>query len=230
MKWLLVLIFSPLLHAAENNGVLVQGSCEIKVVPDRGSVSFTSENQSKTQAAAVKLTNTQMNNLKEKIQKLKLADIELKTTNYNVYPVREYEKDHYVDKGTKASMTLEITTSEISRLGEAMGAASQAGIQNVGTMVTFLSLEKSQSEYLKCLDIASHDARKKAEQLAKKLDFSIGKVLSVIESPVTNQPTPQPHRGAMFAKSAMMDSVQAAPVEAGTQNFSTNIQVTFEIK
>lgn len=229
MKWLLVLIFSPTLLAAEARGVQVQGSCNIKVVPDRGSVSFTTENQSKDQKDAVKKTNTQMNDLKEKIQKLKLADVEFKTTNYNVYPVREYEKERYVDKGTKAAMTIEITTSEISRLGEAMVEASKAGIQNVGSMTTFLSLEKSQTEYLKCLDIASNDARKKAEQLAKKLGFSVGDVQSVIESPVQTGPTPYPER-AMFAKGAMMDSAPTVSVDAGTQNFSTNIQVTFDIK
>jgi hypothetical protein len=199
----------------------------MKVIPDRGTVSFTTENQTKDQQEAVKKTNSQMNDLKEKIQKLKLADIEFKTTNYSVYPVREYEKDHYVDKGTKASMTLEVTTSEIPRLGEAMVEASKAGIQNVGSMVTFLSLEKSQAEYLKCLDIASNDARKKADQLAKKLGFKIGDVLNVIETPAP-QSNHFPER-AMFAKGAMMD---AAPVsiEAGSQIFSTNILVTFDIQ
>ena len=227
MKWLLLLILSPVLFASETEGVQVQGSCQMKVIPDRGTVSFTTENQTKDQQEAVKKTNSQMNDLKEKIQKLKLADSEFKTTNYSVYPVREYEKDHYVDKGTKASMTLEVTTSEIPRLGEAMVEASKAGIQNVGSMVTFLSLEKSQAEYLKCLDIASNDARKKADQLAKKLGFKIGDVLNVIETPAP-QSNHFPER-AMFAKGAMMD---AAPVsiEAGSQIFSTNILVTFDIQ
>ena len=227
MKWLLLLILSPVLFASETKGVQVQGSCQMKVIPDRGTVSFTTENQTKDQQEAVKKTNSQMNDLKEKIQKLKLADIEFKTTNYSVYPVREYEKDHYVDKGTKASMTLEVTTSEIPRLGEAMVEASKAGIQNVGSMVKFLSLEKSQAEYLKCLDIASNDARKKADQLAKKLGFKVGDVLNVIETPAP-QSNHFPER-AMFAKGAMMD---AAPVsiEAGSQIFSTNILVTFDIQ
>jgi len=227
MKWLLLLILSPVLFASETEGVQVQGSCQMKVIPDRGTVSFTTENQTKDQQEAVKKTNSQMNDLKEKIQKLKLADIEFKTTNYSVYPVREYEKDHYVDKGTKASMTLEVTTSEITRLGVAMVEASKAGIQNVGSMVTFLSLEKSQAEYLKCLDVASNDARKKADQLAKKLGFKVGDVLNVIESPA-QQASHFPER-AMFAKGAMMD---AAPVsiDAGTQIFSTNILVTFDIQ
>ena len=97
-------------------------------------------------------------------------------------------------------------------------------------MCTFLSLEKSQAEYLKCLDIASNDARKKAEQLAKKLGFSVGDVQNVIESPMPQQqPTPYPER-AMFAKGASMDSAPVVSVEAGTQNFSTTIQVTFNIK
>jgi uncharacterized protein YggE len=227
MKWLLLLILSPVLFASETKGVQVQGSCQMKVIPDRGTVSFTTENQTKDQQEAVKKTNSQMNDLKEKIQKLKLADIEFKTTNYSVYPVREYEKDHYVDKGTKASMTLEVTTSEIPRLGEAMVEASKAGIQNVGSMVTFLSLEKSQAEYLKCLDIASNDARKKADQLAKKLGFKVGDVLNVIETPAP-QSNHFPER-AMFAKGAMMDAAPVA-IEAGSQIFSTNILVTFDIQ
>jgi uncharacterized protein YggE len=226
MKWLLLLFLSPMLFAAELQGVQVQGSCEMKVIPDRGSVSFTAENQSKDQQEAVKKTNDQMNELKKKIQKLKLEGVEFKTTNYFVHPVREYEKERYVDKGTKVSMTMEITTSEISRLGEAMLEASKVRIQNVGQMMTFLSLEKSQSEYLKCLDLAALDARKKADQLAKKLGFEVGDVKNLIESPSqTSNPAP------VFAKSMnSLRGAEAAPVEAGTQNFSTNIQVTFEIK
>jgi uncharacterized protein YggE len=229
MKWLLLFVLSPVVMASDLRGVQVQGNCNIKVIPDRGTVSFTAENQHSDHQEAVKKTNNQINALKEKIQKLKLADNEIKTTNYSVYPVREYEKDHYVDKGTRATMTLEVTTSEIPRLGEAMVDASKAGIKNVGSLVTFLSLEKSQAEYLKCLDIASQDARKKADQLAKKLEFSVGKVLNLIESPATiSQPMMEK---SFMARGMMMDTAAApATIEPGTQNYSTNIQVTFEIK
>ena len=229
MKFLLLLILAPVAFAGDLKGVQVQGNCQIKVVPDRASVSFTAENQNKDQQAAVKKTNAQINELKEKIEKLKLENAEIKTTSYSVYPVKEWEKDHYVDKGTKASMGLEITTSAISRLGEAMVEASKVGIQNVGSLNAFLSLEKSQAEYLKCLDIASQDARKKADQLAKKLDFTVGKVLNIIESPaILSAPVMEK---SFMARSAVM-TMDAAPVsiDPGTQNYSTNIQVTFEIK
>lgn len=230
MKYLLLLVLLPGALLADSKGVQVQGSCQIKVIPDRGSISFTTENQSRDQKEAVKKTNDQMNAFKASLNKLKLADIELKTTNYTVFPVREYEKDRYVDKGTKASMTIEITTSEISRLGEAMVEASKAGIQNVGSMATFLSVEKSQKEYLKCLDIASDDAKDKAQQLAKKLNFKVGNVKSIIESPAIIQPQPSPYPERAMMKGMMADAAAPVSIDAGTQSFSTNIQVTFEIK
>lgn len=229
MKVIFLLLLSTVCFATDLTGVQVNGTCETKVTPDRGSVSFTAENQSKGQQEAVKKTNDQMNDLKNKIQALKLAKLELKTTNYTVVPVKEWDKDKMVDKGIRASMTLEITTSEIPRLGEAMVEASRANVDNVGSMTTFLSLEKSQEEYLKCLDLASHDARKKADQLARKLGFEVGDVLSVIESPVQHQaPAPYPMERGLMNKS--MSASAPVSIDPGTQNFSTNIQVTYKIK
>lgn len=225
MKYLIVLLFSVAAFADDPPQISVQGNCEIKVTPDRGSITFTAENQARDQKDAVKKTTEQINLLKEEIKKLNLADIELKNTNYNVFPVREYEKEKIVDKGIRANLSLEVTTSEIARIGEAMQAAAKVGVINVGSLTTYLSLEKSQKEYLKCLDIAADDAKGKAQQLAKKLGFKIGDVINLNEVPQVSRPVPVMER-------AMMKSMDSAPtqVEPGTQQYSTNIQVTFKIK
>jgi uncharacterized protein YggE len=162
MKFLIILIIASSAYAKDSE-VQVQGSCDIKVVPDRASVSFTAENQSADQKTAVKKTNDQINALKKEIEGMKLAQVEFKNTGYNVYPVREYEKNKYVDKGMKATLTLEVTTSDIQKLGDTLVSASKLGIQNVGSLNTFLSLEKSKKEYLRCLDIAALDAKEKAD-------------------------------------------------------------------
>ncbi|WPU63447.1 SIMPL domain-containing protein [Peredibacter starrii] len=224
MKYLIVLLFSVAAFA-DDPEISVQGNCEIKVTPDRGAITFTAENQARDQKDAVKKTTEQINQLKEEIKKLNLADLELKNTNYNVFPVREYEKEKIVDKGIRATLSLEVTTSEIARIGEAMQSAAKVGVINVGSLTTFLSLEKSQKEYLKCLDIAADDAKGKAQQLAKKLGFKLGDVIKLNEVPQMPQPVPVMER-------AMMKSMDAAPaqIEPGTQQYSTNIQVTFKIK
>ena len=226
---LLILFILLSFNAFADDGIEVQGKCEIKVVPDLGSLHFTVENLAKDQKQAVKLTTEQVNKLKADLESLKLAKYEIKTTHYNVVQVREYENNKYVTKGMKASMGLEIETSDIPRLGEAMALASKNNITNIGSLVTSLSLDKSQKEYLKCLEIASQDASVKAHALAKKLNFKVGKVLKLIESPNTvERPRPFP---MLKSSMAMNDSASAdMGVEAGTHTFSTNILVTFEIK
>jgi uncharacterized protein YggE len=222
---LLCLVCSSAFAAMDVPQVMVQGHCEIKVVPDRGSILFTSEHQSKDQKEAVKKTIEQMAKLKDAIKELKLEDLEFKNSEYTVYPVREYEKDRLIDKGYKASLSLELTTSQISRIGETMTKASDLGVINAQALTTFLSLEKGQKEYLKCLDIAADDAKNKAIQLGKKLGFKVGDVITLNEVPqIENTPIP--------IRAMMTKSLDSAPpqIEAGTQKYSTNIQVTFSIK
>jgi uncharacterized protein YggE len=207
--------------------IQVQGNCEVKVIPDRGRITFLAENQSKDQKEAVKKTTEQINELKEAIEELKLKNLELNNSAYAVYPVREWEKEKVIEKGFRATLSLEVTTSEISRIGEAMMKASKVGITNVGELQTFLSLEKSQDEYLKCLDIAADDAKNKAVQIGKKLGFTIGNVISLNEVPMTQPPT---QIGAVMKAMSDEASVGSTQIEYSSQKFATNIQVTFSIQ
>jgi uncharacterized protein YggE len=207
--------------------IQVQGNCEVKVIPDRGRITFLAENQSKDQKEAVKKTTEQINELKEAIEELKLKNLELNNSAYAVYPVREWEKEKVIEKGFRATLSLEVTTSEISRIGEAMMKASKVGITNVGELQTFLSLEKSQDEYLKCLDIAADDAKNKAVQIGKKLGFTIGNVISINEVPMTQPPT---QIGAVMKAMSDEASVGSTQIEYSSQKFATNIQVTFSIQ
>ena len=222
----LLLLSGSAIAAMDIPQIQVQGNCEMKVIPDRGMITFMAENQSKDQQVAVKKTTDQINKLKNLIQELKLSDVELKNTGYAVYPVREWEKDKIVEKGFRSALTLEVITSDIPRLGDAISKASMAGITNVGKLETFLSPEKSQSEYLKCLDIAAEDARAKAKQLGKKLGFKVGDVININEVPTIEKPF-QMERAML--KTGMADTA-STQIEAGSQKFSTNIQVTFSIK
>ncbi len=233
MKFILLLVLlSSQLSIAQAGPqvpqITVQGNCDLQVTPDRGRISISAENQSKDQKEAVARTNKEINQLREEIKSLKLEHLELKSTAYAVQPVREWEKEKLVDKGYQATLTLEITTSEISRLGEVMQKASLVGIRKVGELQTYLSLERSREEYLRCLDVAAEDARGKANQLAKKLGFKIGDVILLNEVPNMARPVYE----NMMMKSAMADSRAAPPaqIDPGSQQYSTNLQVTFSIK
>lgn len=214
--------------AASPDLIMVQGKCDKKVVPDRAAITFTSENTNRDQKKAFTKTTKEIDDLKIQISKLKLKDSVLKTTGYQVNPVREYENDKLVDKGMRVALSLRVETSEIEKIGETLAEASKLGISQVGNLETFLSLEKNRSEYLSCLDVAAEDAQLKAKRLAKNLNVKIGDVHKIIEAPVP-APTPVFHGNAMM-KSMSADSMPAPKIEAGEQDFSATIDIHFKIK
>jgi uncharacterized protein YggE len=226
MRLFVLLSFLSFSAFATDDTVQVQGKCEVKVSPDRGMIVFTVENQSKDQAEAVQKTTAQMEAFKSELKALKFKDSELHNGVYEVAKVQDYVKDRMVDRGFRATMGLELTTSEVQRLGQATQLASKHKITNVGSLSTFLSLEKSREEYLKCLDIAAEDARKKAQQLAKKLGFTVGSVQTILENPISSPSFPAAHRFQTMAK-----GMDAAPsMDASQLTFSTQLSVSFYIK
>jgi len=210
--------------------VQVQGTCQIKVTPDRGRITFTAENDSKNQKDALKKTNKQINELKEKISGLKLANLELKNTSYYVHPIREYEKDRLVDKGMRVSLGLEVTTSDIAKIGEVIVVASELDIKNVGQLQTFLSEKEEQKNYLHCLEIASQNAKEKAQKLADQLNFKLGGVEGIVEGVTEETPSPMPRRGMVKTMMALAESAPVSNIEIGQELFSITLEVTFGIK
>ena len=227
---LFILVFSGLPTFARQ--VSVSGKCEIKVVPDRGSVQLTTEKNASSVKEAVEFVTKQIEQARQAVIKMKLADQELRTTQFQVSPRHEWENNKNVFKGYRASLGLEVTTSEITRLGEVMGKASAIGVNGTNNYRTFLSLEKSQAEYLKCLDVASQDAQKKAERLAKNLDAKLGEVESILEGQLQIE-APAPH--VMMETEALRSSDGAAKsmmptIDVGDQVYSTTVRYVFKLK
>ncbi|MBY0518266.1 MAG: SIMPL domain-containing protein [Bacteriovoracaceae bacterium] len=227
---MIFLLLSLLSSAHASRVISVQGRCEIKVVPDRGTVQIKTEKTAKDPADAVNEVTKKIEAAKARIQKMGLKDLELRTTHFQVFEQREWENNKNVFKGHRASFGLEVTTSDIQKLGHVMADAAQLGLTGTEGFRTFLSLEKSQSEYLKCLDIASQDAIKKAKQLGKSLNAEVGEVESISESPMTVS-GPQPiYAQAMDSMRSMEKSVATPSIEAGEQTFATTLHVNFKLR
>ncbi len=231
MNFLFFVIISltPYAFSRDIRSVSVQGKCHLKVTPDRGRITMTAENESRNQKEAVKKSTDQINELRKIIKKINPKNLELKSVNYHIYPIREYEKDRMVNKGIKATLGLEVVSSEIEKLSEILTEASDLGIKNIGDLQFFLSIEESEKNYLKCLEVASINAKLKAEQLAKKLQFKVGEVLQVIEGDQSRSRIPPVPQGGMI-KSFMTAESSAPQMEAGEEDFSITLDVTFGIK
>jgi uncharacterized protein YggE len=241
MKKILSILFVltfPLITFADDKPfqrqVAVEGVCNRMVSPDRGSITLTVEYQNMDLSKAAKDAADSYERLSSAIKKLKLDNLNMRSSEYTVYEVKEWEKDKQVNRGFRARMGLWVSTSDIQKIGEVIAIASREKVKNVDSLQTYLSDEKQLQEEIACLDSAAKNARLKAEKLAGALGAQLGPVLTMNESgrSMPTWPRPMMMQKAFAVRGAMaMDSAEAAPsVEAGQQSLSLQVQVAFGLK
>ena len=182
------------------------------------------------QAAAKKATEIQ-EKVKEAIQKLRLENFNLTTSEYTLIEVKEWQKDKTVFKGFKARMGFRVSTSSIQRLGEVIAIAAKNGVRDVGALNTFLSQEKLLKEQSGCLEEAGANATLRAAKLAASLDARLGEILQISEFQPTSQDNPVALH-MMRKSNENMDAggIAAPSVEGGSQALSVTIYATFALK
>lgn len=227
----MILLLSIFLASAEAAPrlVRVQGECELKVSPDRGRLELRMDHTAPSAQKALEVVNSKIEEARKEIKALKLADLELSTTTLSNTPHREWENNKSVLKGQRASLGLEVVTSEIARLGEVFAVASKLGLNNTQGFQSYLSVDKRQKEYLRCLDIAAQDALKKAQKLAASLNAKVGAVESIDEAP-QNRSFPAVAMYAMEADAVMAKGAAAPTVDVAEQSFRTTLQVSFQLQ
>jgi hypothetical protein len=107
---------------------------------------------------------------------------------------------------------------DLDRAGAVIDAAVAAGANQVNGPA--MSVADQGKLYRQALTAAMADARLSAETLAAAAGRSLGKVTSVVES---GGSTPVP----MYEKAAASDG--GTPIEAGTQQTTANVTVTFAL-
>ena len=153
-----------------------------------------------------------------------IADKDIQTTYYNIY----FERDPSpatVAEGAKAqvqgnyrvSNMMTVTIRDISRAGDILDAAVEAGANQVYG-VTFTVSDRQLWEN-QAREKAVADAKARAQELAKLAGVEVGQVLSISEV-IGSSPVP------MAAERAM----GGGGIAPGELDFSTQIQVTFAIQ
>jgi hypothetical protein len=196
------------------DSVTTIGHGSVTVVPDQATISAGVHTQAATAADALAQNSTHMNDV---IAALKQAGgKDLQTQQVSLSPQTNANGDvtaYAADDSVSAD-------SDIASAGALVDAAVGAGANNVNGPT--LSLSDQNADYRQALADAVQDARAKADALGKAGGFAVGVVSSVTEQQPDQQP--QPLFGAAVAKSA------ATPIEAGTQDVTADVTVTFRIQ
>ena len=209
--------------AVTENGVTLDATGSVKVVPDGVQFNFSVFAVEATSKSASERANVLANQAREALNESKIDKEDISTQNVSVYPEYSYSPEGKQTLiGFRASQSFAVTLRDT----EEAGAVVDAVLLLVGTDLTIDTLAPILLDTSDALEQARENAiklaKKKAEDYADLLDVELGDVISVREFSVSSS-IPQPWLRDM----ATADSLESTKtvVDLGTQEVTVTVEV-----
>jgi len=218
--------------------ISVSGTSERSVRPDIATFTFSVMSEDADGTVAQQKSATAMASITDYLKAQGVAEADIKTTYYNLYPKYEYTggpcnewgfcpQGEQRVVGYTADETVSVKVRAVDTAGDLIAGVGSNGATNVSGLSFTIDDPEAVSEEIRAEAIA--EAKEKAERLADSLGVRLGKLVNYYEE----NPMPYPYYGyggdMMMEKS--MDSVQAAPsIAPGESDLTSTVTLIYEIK
>ncbi len=210
--------------------VSVTGQGKITYQPDIATISLGVQVDKISQAdAALKQLNDKMDAVVAAIKKAGVADEDIKTQNYSIYPQYDYINNASTLAGYNANQQLAVKVRDLKdeAVSKIITAATKAGANQVnGITFDVANLEqlKQQARIL-----AITDAKSKAGALAAAADVKLKRIVGWWENFIQTPGQPVTYydgKGGMGAGGA----VSSGTVPSGSQEIIVEVNLSYQIK
>ena len=212
-------------QATSPRTISVSGSGQANLVPDIAYIYVGVHIEESSAAAAMNSNNAQTQKMIEALKGFGIADGDIRTTNFSIYPQDKYDPMTGTPTGEKTYMvdnTVYVTVRDLGRLGEMLDTVVAAGANTVNS-IQFDVADKNDA-----LKQARAEAIKDAEAQAQELADAAGLKLGEIQTISFYDSTPYPvYEGKGGGGAAAASTV---PIQPGQLTFSVTVSVTYEIK
>lgn len=216
-----VLAFNP-----NQQGITVNGEGTVTVKPDMARVTLGMESMAASAREAQRKNAGVMNNIVAELKRLGLADKDIQTTDFNLFPERKYDKATGRNQivGYRAANQVTVTIRNLSKLGTAIDQSIQAGANYVQNVI--FSVESPEKWREQAIASAVKEARSKADALAKASGMSIKRIIAMNESNINVSPYPMDL--SLQKAGFRADSANAStPLEPGSVKVTATVQMNF---
>lgn len=218
------------------NTIMVSGKGEAYAAPDIATFSFTVQSESLVVSTAQDKVNKDISAILAFLKKNGVAEKDIKTTNYSVYPRYEYPRiqcfaypcppsGKQTLAGYVVTESISVKVRTLADAGKLVSGVGELGATEVSGL-TF-SVDKEDSVQREARQKAIEDAQTKAKELANDLGVHLVRIVNYSEG--GNYPV---YYGKTMALS--MDGGTPAPREAelppGENQFVSNVTITYEIR
>jgi uncharacterized protein len=213
-------VFVNLPTGSTSETISVQGISEIITKPDLAvlylNIETLDESAKKSEQENAEITKDVMDALSD----LGFEDTEIETLSYNIYEDYLYESGSRNFKGYKTSHQIKVSIEETDFIGTVIDRV----VEN-GALISSLQFEinnaKEQELKAQALEMATEDAKNKAEAIAKGSGGKLGKVVSIS----ANDYYYRPYLAYESAGVADVAEAKVAATQINTRDITINAQV-----
>ncbi len=213
--------------------ITVTGTATTSAAPDLLVVKFGVEIQNKTAKEALDANSLSMNQIIDAIKSVGIAEDDISTASFNIYPVYEGYEDQITKRwtqelvGYRVTNTVTVETSKLNSAADIIDGAVEVGANRVDSVYFTLSPEKQLQINDELIGKAVQNAQKKAENALIPLNHKIIGVKMVSLSDFGMPPPPIPMYD--MAYEGMAKSSAPTPIFSSDQDVTTTANVVFII-
>jgi uncharacterized protein len=203
------------------SGISVSGMGEVTGTPDTVEVGLGVSVLGETVDEAATTAAEKARALIESLTTNGVAEEDITTTDYSIYPEYDYSGNEQRLIGYRVSNTVKAKIRDLDSTGAVLDAATVAGGDDVVVNGLSFSIEDNDELVAAAREAAWNDAMTKANQLAELSEQTLGEATTITET-VSMPPIPIP-----YAEEAAVDRAVETPIEPGTSAVTITLQVQF---
>jgi len=201
----------------------VSGTGRVTLVPDIATINIGVRTEEDSVTDALEGNTAQANAISRVLQDLGVAEKDIRTSNFNVYPADRYDPMTGQVEGRYfvVENTVNVTVRDLSSLGEVLSAVVEAGANNIYG-INF-DVEDRDAAIAEARQLAIEDAQAKAKAIAEAAGVELGELMNIN---VYGGITPISYydaKGGAYSEAAV-------PVSAGTLTISMECSLTYALK
>ena len=205
--------------------VTVSGSGKVYLTPDIAYITIGVHTEGENAAEAVAENNAQAQKVIDALKAEGIAEKDIQTTNFSIYPQQEYDTEGKPTGKIKyiVDNSVFVTVRDITQVGDVLDATVKAGANSISG-IQFDVADKT-AALSEAREAAVADAKVKAEELAEAAGVTLGEVQTISEY---TSGGPQPMYDMRAA--APMAEAASVPVQAGQMLLTVEVNMVYEIR
>jgi uncharacterized protein YggE len=211
--------------ASMNNTISVSGSGEAMGTPDIAYISLEVDYTDANAGTAINEANTRMRAIIAALIGAGLAEADIQTASYNVFPQETYDGNGNPtgERTFRVQNSLNVTVREMGRAGEIIDVALAAGANTVNSLS--YGFADSQALESQARQQAVEDARARAQELATLFGVTLGEPIMISESVGGFVPLPAAYNRMDIAQAGGV----APQITPGQMSVNVSISVSFAL-